>query len=683
MNVSANATTTPGVSEAAQAAVALHKSNMDFFKKYLPDIHKVLSKITPKTELVWLENDDVNVRDGQNLRYTAGARTDAAKQIKVFKRSPARVVFGRPPTEVKPEDAEKQLTEGEFLTQKFDDLATDEHIRRVIIGTARVVKEQNAEIADMVARDHPYYLGVYGVGLGFHIMPLVEHYDPACVIIAECEPEMLFHSTFTFDWNAFYEYMDERKKKIRVIFEDDGRTILTKVSGIIQSECLLGLDGVLSFQHSQAPALKVAFNEFQSPKTANLASFIGYIVDEYNMMKNSFRNLRSGTKRMLGPVRKSVNAPVLVVASGPSLEDNIDFVKRVQDRMIIISSGSSLAVLLKNGIKPDFHTNLERAKSVYQRHVELAEEFDLSNIYVVMTSTIWPGIDSFFKEALYFLRPALSPLAVFCEHDAQILHNEGPQVANTSFALAKRLQAKEIYLLGVDLGTTDPKRPRASQAWQGQRPRYLTIPVRGNLGRTVFTDQALIQQRATLEAQIRKVAEAGGKVFNLGSGVRFEGAPARRLEDVDPPSIGVDKDRHVKDLFEQFPVYTRERFLAAWQSAHVRESIANMIQEMVDALEKSEAWDHKLIRRFEEINAYVGKSLRNQFAPRLFRGSVLRACMHVNAIFLRLKDPAKAPELYQAIRAEFIDFLRELEMEGYALADELESEDEAFAVQYA
>jgi hypothetical protein len=432
--------------------------------------------------------------------------------------------------------------------------------------------------------------------------------------------------------------------------------------------------------------LKVAFNDFQSPKTANLASFIGFITDEYNMMKNSFRNLRQGNKRMLKQAHVKTKLPVMIVGSGPSLEDNIEGLKRIRDKVLLIASGSNLKVLFQHGIIPDFQCNLERSQSIFTRHEELAEAGyteQMKQVYAVMTTTIWPGIDNYFKDTVYFLRPALSPVGVFCEHLDQILQNEGPQVANTAFAFAKQIGAREIYLLGVDLGTSDPKRPRAGEAWQGQRPRYLTMPVRGNFGKTVFTDMALTQQRETLQEQISKINKAGGKVYNLGHGARIEGALARRIEEVELQELTVDRAAHTKELVEQFPVYTRERFVGAWLSAKVRESVAQIMEAMIHAIEGSKVWDYKLVKKLEQHCAYVGKPVREQYAPRLVRGSVLRMFMHINSIMLRLKDQDQAEAAFDTLKPVIVDHLRTVEMEGYSLADELESEDEAFAPKFA
>ncbi len=583
-------------------------------------------------------------------------------------------------------EARREADNGDFqfITQRYDDKNTDDHVERFVRDVSREINASGVEIKEKPTSYNPYYLCIYGVGLGYHFMPLLEHYDPHMLVLVEADIEMLYHSTFTFDWQTLYEWMNERKKKIRLIVASDSVALLQKVNGIVQTEAIIGLDGLVAHRHSTNSALTIAFNEFQSPKTANLASFIGYIVDEYNMMKNSFRNLRAGTKRLMGPVRNKGACPLLIVGSGPSLEQNLDFIKQVRDNVVLFSSGSALAVLLRNGIIPDFQAVLERAKGNYERHVELAQDYgeELKQIVGVLTTTVWPGIDAFFKDTVYFLRPALSPLAIFCNDYAEVLNGEGPQVTNTAFVFSVRLGFKEIYLLGVDLGAADPRKPRAEQAWltPGLKQRKLTIPVRGNLGRTVFTDNNLIQQRTTIENQIRKYSDIS--VYNLSGGVRIEGAKPRRVSDVSFPPITLDRTNHVRELVEQFPVLERDRFIAAWKSGQARESVAQMLDRLILILEKEESWKHSLVRKIEEINFFADKPLRQQYAPRLLRGSLLRMGMYINSLLLRVEPAERRDEMYVKIRDIFVDHLREIEMEAYALADELESEDPHFAVNF-
>lgn len=68
--------------------------------------------------------------------------------------------------------------------------------------------------------------------------------------------------------------------------------------------------------------------------------------------KNLLRNLgRIPASRMLVP--NSVESPFLICGAGPSLDTQIPFIKRFQNKLFIIAVDSALVPLLKNGIRPD------------------------------------------------------------------------------------------------------------------------------------------------------------------------------------------------------------------------------------------------------------------------------------------------------------------------------------------
>jgi hypothetical protein len=498
--------------------------------------------------------------------------------------------------------------------------------------------------------------------------------------LADLDVDGIYMTTFFVDWQELTEVMKDLDCALQFTINKNPEHLHEGVKGCIVGNSLMGLDGLCAYMDNDTPGLKQAYYRLMDQKSANMASFVGFLTDEFNMMKNSFRNLKSGNKRILNQCKKKLDKPVLIVGSGPSLEDGIEHVKRLKDSFVIISSGSSMKVLLTHGIVPDFHCNLERSSTIYTRHVELKEEgFDLSNTYAVMTTTIWPGVDSFFKDTVYFIRPALSPVGVFADNLEQVMYNEGPQVTNTAVSFSRRLAAKELYLLGVDLGTSDPNRPRAGEAWKGMRPRNLSIPVRGNKGKTVFTDMQLLQQKDTLQGQIRKLVEVGGKCINLGHGAKVLGAQAEDIEKLELPPIS-DKAQLVKELFEQFPIYTREKFYTNWNSAVVRESVARFVNRFIAFL-NTPGWTSSMIKNLEDLCQYMNKPIREQYPPRLIRGSLLRIMMHANSTVQRAKTEDDKERIIVLCKELVEKHLRRIEMEAYGLADELESEDEELSAR--
>jgi uncharacterized membrane protein YheB (UPF0754 family) len=189
----------------------------------------------------------------------------------------------------------------------------------------------------------------------------------------------------------------------------------------------------------------------------------------------------------------------------------------------------------------------------------------------------------------------------------------------------------------------------------------------------------LIQQRQTIESKIIKIKKNGGKVINLGDGVLISGAEARRCEDVVLPDPDVeDLKEHMRELVEQIPKMSRERFLSDWESSQVRLSVANMTRSLKKALEDESKWSHNLIKKLDDINQYINKPVKQQYAPRLLRGTVIRMSMYMQSLFYRTPED-KEEIILERIKPIWYETMDLLEKEAYDLADELESEDEQFA----
>ncbi len=661
----------------------LYEKNLNFIETRLGKISDAIAKFPMRGQLLQTEDGDFNVRYSDNsFMYKEGAKKSSAQQLAQWMKSPPRITYA-PPEKLFESDPSKNTLAPEherWLTRRYDDINFDAHAEAWAKDVSKAVADFGLDYQKDVTSKRPYYVVAFGIGLGTYIFDVVKTFQPKSIILCEHDLESFIHSMHVTDWKEIFDYCEGGDKNLKLLIEPSAANLLHKLNGAIQTECLLGLDALVYLVHRITPTLQPVVNDFASSKTANLASFIGFTADEFNMMKNSFRNLRSGTKRVLGKVRQKARLPVVIVGSGPSLEENIDWIKSNRDKIILVSSGSSMNVLLKHGMQPDIQCVLERAKAVFDRHQEASKDYDLKKTRVVLTSTIWPGIDEFFKDVVYFFRPALTPLSVFMLDSTEILNGEGPQVTNTAFAFTTRLEPSEVYLVGIDLGAKDPKKPRAEKAWISPNvpQRELTLPVRGNHGETVFTDRNLQHQKQTIELQIQAISKRT-KVFNLSGGVYIKGAEPRFSKDVTLQTSGkIDHEKHLEDLFAQFAVYTRERFINAWETAGVRENIAEYMRQCRKVLDEETEWSPNLLLQLDKINSYLNKGWKKQYAPRLCRGSFLRILIYLNAIYVRLKDPSRHGDFYKIAKELLLKFLGQLENEAYSLADELEQEDDTF-----
>ena len=73
-----------------------------------------------------------------------------------------------------------------------------------------------------------------------------------------------------------------------------------------------------------------------------------------NIQQNSFRNLiHMATSPDVGELKdKFADVPFVLIGAGPSLDESIDFLKKVQDKAIIVASNSPYRKLINSGIRP-------------------------------------------------------------------------------------------------------------------------------------------------------------------------------------------------------------------------------------------------------------------------------------------------------------------------------------------
>lgn len=112
------------------------------------------------------------------------------------------------------------------------------------------------------------------------------------------------------------------------------------------------------------------------------------LVGLYNMIDNVPHVLRSPR---LSEFRNAfANKPAFIVANGPSLDKNVEWLSQVKGRALILAAESSLKPCLKRNIEPDAVCVVERTPSSYTVHFQAANLPD--NITLVGLSLMDPRI---------------------------------------------------------------------------------------------------------------------------------------------------------------------------------------------------------------------------------------------------------------------------------------------------
>ena len=653
--------------------------NLDAFEAKSPGFKERFQGYKPSLRADF-QDDDILIYDQSRLLCGRGFLAHERASLATHLANPCRLITPASKLDANIERQRKEFYQGllkpqqaDFaITQVYDDAEGALHTGFFVVDLAEAL-DNRITIADAPVKNNPYFLTVWGFGMGSFILDLLKQYQPKSLFLAEDNLDLLYWSLYVTDWVEIFKYLASIGCKITITFQSDWKSLYDAAYTLIASECPLSLDGTICWYSSESSSMLRAFRRFNSPELSRLNDFTGFTVDEYNMVKNSFRNLSLGSGKVIRTFRHDHDVPVVLVASGPSLNQSIDWLKQNRDHCFLVACGSSLPALYKHGIIADFQLIIERDRYMYEVHQnDLDNGCDYSQVRCLASSTIWPGLAPMFKQVYWFFRSALTPLSIFASDNSEVIYADGPQTVNLGVTFAAILNAKRAYLVGVDLGAAERSNPRASGA-HGDTVRQLTIPVRGNYGRTVYTDSLLSAVRQQVENVVRSCPDTS--YINLSNGVKIDGCLTQKMEDTDLSDTDPSSVHQLIQEFDgQMPLYTAARFEDQWYSHDLRQATMQVFGTLKASLGGFEDWSHDLVKwTFDTLN-YSTLNLRNQTLPRLIRGDVMRWVMAVDNAERRCETAEDRSLLLETARHVFVQNLEKMEQEIYSLFDELELE---------
>ena len=180
----------------------------------------------------------------------------------------------------------------------------------------------------------PYFLIVFGTGDGSTLEKLVKHFKPFHLVIAVADWQDFATSFWTVNWLELSQFQEQQVGgKFSIGKYNDGQSLQYflsshNIAGIDHSMIYLPPDGACS---EKAKKLK---GEINSETLSNSVTYLGYTIDEHNMVWNSWKTL-SKSPRVYRKPKNSLGGNMVVCGSGPSLDKNIDNLKKLSRTHLI------------------------------------------------------------------------------------------------------------------------------------------------------------------------------------------------------------------------------------------------------------------------------------------------------------------------------------------------------------
>lgn len=261
--------------------------------------------------------------------------------------------------------------------------------------------------------------------------------------------------------------------------------------------------------------------------------YLAYRCDE-SFMKNTISNLKyiNSSSTLNSYVNINKNIPAIIVSAGPSLEKNIQHMKKNIDKVrkcFVIANNRTFSALIKNGITPDVVVCIDPSEAMYDMMKDNLNS-DVPIVYYEYTNR--KLIDNYKGEKI-FMSTVLS--RVIKELSDNIALSQGGSVAHACISLGNILGCNPMILAGQDLAYTFEKHHSDNAVFDVDKLINCSadILVEDVFGNKVSTTLTLNLFKKRIEYNIEEYKkERNIEFINVSYGADIKGAPHRELNEV-------------------------------------------------------------------------------------------------------------------------------------------------------
>ncbi len=365
----------------------------------------------------------------------------------------------------------------------------------------------------------------FGTGLGLHITAITDKIQSSVYLIVEDDLELFRLSLMCIN----YKKIAQNAKLFFSVFEDDTEFAHTAESFLKEQyyfnhyikyfQLLSHSDDKTNKFYlalSSQPELKFFFNDYLS----NLIRPLEVISQDYKILSKEL-NFTKGFFH---------NKPFMLIASGPSLQKNIEFLKENAQNFIIVAASSSLFYLEQNNIKPQIVLHLDPFDPSIQSFEKLKSLSFLDNSLLFASMHTPIKILQMLKKENIFLFEAGS------NYKEGALNISSACVGSLGYFLLTVLKASEIYLLGLDLAVDSVSGANHIEVHQDTETLKLEnnlhdtkelsykndlLEIEGNFQNKVFTTPHFFSSVNLINNYFSSLVKPFQKIYNLSDGALY------------------------------------------------------------------------------------------------------------------------------------------------------------------
>ena len=613
--------------------------NINFLKKHFPPLfEKINEKGKIKAEIDILSHTQFNLKVNDFYVYPSHPEYFSRHQVERFLKAPRKFKVSPP----------GDLPEFDTIFHSF--------LRDLKSKALNYGADINGDYFFDGHRMH--CLLIEGLLFGYHLESLIERLDIKVLVLLELDPELLKPSLYVLDWPRIVRYFSEPGRRLYIAVDGDPENLARKTIQIFTDEInFVYLTFCYNFSMFKSPF----WEQFEEKFRYLVHPFFrgwGFYDDEVISLVHSLKNIDRKVPLFRVSNKEMSGGAACVVGSGPSLDYQLEWLKKHRESLVIFSCGTAIKTLEKAEIKPDFHVEIERTAETYLALQTVNKDF-LRAIPLIAPSCVDPRIFELTAKPVMFPKANDVGGAILKRYGGfKELFFCNPTVTNTGLALATEMGFREIYLVGVDLGFVDPERHHSSgTVYYAKDSPFSKIKLnyeefRREDGRIVYTTDIFLWTKKAMEFLIDYCRKQGKSltVYNLSDTLPIEGTIPLPLDKAKPSGRrpGLDFKHYSWNRYAIYPLEVMDSILASASrnTRALKDIFPSSLEDPNDLF--------FLLDRFREVLLRWSKDY--PISHIFFDGSVRHFQRHIVS-YAFLMPRAKFSPFFREARETFFDFL--------------------------
>lgn len=542
----------------------IYNNNLLFFKTHIQSLYNII---------VNTDISDISLTISQNT----GDINILQNNIPVFPQKSSEYLGYKIESFVKDPNAFYKIAALHKSNPRVSPVA-DSYIEKV---EKNIPQKSDRERAYHTHLDSLPVLLMFGIGTGQQIEHIINNYDLKTLIIIDQDFKMFKASMYLTDWKMIVSYFSRDGYTLEFKTGPNPKPLALDILGWLFRSKLQYSNFINYFITHEQPYIQEVFDQLKNNYRL-LFNGWGFYDDEMVSLEHTIANINDNRKIYLGDNPVPKNSNVFIIGSGPSVDNDIKYIKKHRDNAVIVSCGTSLRILEANRIKPDYHFESERPKFQYDNLADNVSKEFMKQIDFIGVNVVCPKLLSLFKSAKIFFRENDCGASLTNESIPKLLHCN-PTVVNAALSFTSNIGFENIYLFGTDMGFKDESSHHSKySSYYDKKSNISKIKLHKTLDnkryKGNFTNEEIFlsnevliwcKQRAENCIIDYKSRQKNINYYNCSDGIIIEGAKPVRSKD-----IKIDKKLPKQTIIEAVEKnFNNKNFLEEINSSYKDEKV--------------------------------------------------------------------------------------------------------------